>query len=393
MADKNEGFILTIDAGGSAIKYAIMDGIGEIVVGPLSIPTPQHIEGAGEAKTEALYQEYCGKLVGLYKGFTNAEGGGTLQGIAISHPGVIKSNKLASAGMLKYAVGKDLAADLSAACGGVPVTILNDAKCAAESELARGELQVLQEKQPGTNTKGNGACFVFGSAVGCGVIIDGKVLGGSSGEVSFGLDPNGQYFGLSGSATVFFDRVALALNYPVDETGKPTNVNGKEIFEKYINNKKDYPHKVEVEELFSSYTKGIASMIYTLNCCTPMTAIAFGGAISNQPVFIERVNQEIKKYYNESSLVQIMQTPLEAPVVVACRDHNNANLYGAAINFHRQLRAERLADALRDVMVGWPQSKELGNGVTRSKHRNMPAITAKRITNEGNAALTGPTRK
>ena len=90
----------------------------------------------------------------------------------------------------------------------LPVTIINDGKAAALAEHLFGSLQNIQ----------NGAVLVLGTAVGGGLIINGKLLLGSrqAGEVSFMVEnmsaiPEERMVGENCSAVAFVRRASEAL--------------------------------------------------------------------------------------------------------------------------------------------------------------------------------------
>ena len=119
------GKCLCMDVGGSSIKYALIDETLSLTEQG-KVPTPY-----------GSLEEYLSALESIWKPFS-----GQAEGIAMSVPGIIDSENgvCVTAGALDgFAHGVELVRELEARCG-VPVTIMNDAKCAALAEAAWGAL-------------------------------------------------------------------------------------------------------------------------------------------------------------------------------------------------------------------------------------------------------------
>ena len=300
--------ILAIDVGGTGIKYTVFDSKGNMEE-VFSVPTPPNPKD--KADYDKAYNDYLRILSSIYKlQSTNGIGG-----IAIAHPGVMKNGFIEYGGSLQYTNEKNVAADLSRLCDKMPITIFNDAKCAVAAELADGALKGVK----------NGACFTFGAAVGGGIVVNGKVLEGTSGEVSFMEDADGQVFGITGSADGFIKKVAAAV-------GLPENTGGKEIFEKYINNGK-YKENPKVDELFTAYTQNVARHIRNCHRVNQLDKVAIGGGISKQPIFIEKINEEMDKWY-ATSIDAMMGLEKPKFSIFPCEyEAEKANLRGAVAYF------------------------------------------------------------
>ncbi len=309
------GVILAIDIGGSAIKYAIMSPTGNLLSKPSSLPTPPVPKDPGEY--DEAYAQYLNQITNLFR--TLKMMSSNVEGVAISHAGVAKDGVMVFGGSLAYVTGRKLAKDLSKICDNLPVTVFNDAKCAAAAELRNGALKGVK----------NGACFTFGTAVGGGVVCNGKVLGGNSGEVSFITDEKGEnLFGIFGSATGFIDNVVKELNLP-------EGTDGKELFDKYLNDKR---YGKEIDSALTEYTKGIAVQLLNMHQFYEMEKIAIGGGISRQPLFTQKINQEMQKLVGEGTLMSNMGYPIRLPEVVQCEYGPEANLVGATAYFAKVRR-------------------------------------------------------
>ncbi len=115
---------LVIDVGGSAIKYALMDKQA-VTLEKGQVTTPPD-----------SFAEFMAEIVHLYKKYQDQ-----ITGIAFSLPGVIDSEQGYSitGGSLTYNNKRNFVADIQQHCP-VPVTIENDAKCAALAEAWQGSL-------------------------------------------------------------------------------------------------------------------------------------------------------------------------------------------------------------------------------------------------------------
>ncbi len=120
---------LCIDVGGGSIKYAVLDKQLTFYEKG-SVPTPY--------EDVPFYLEVLEKL---YRKFEDQ-----VCGIAMSVPGIIDSDNgiCITGGALKYVELLPLANLMKERCG-VPVSIMNDAKCAALAEATWGSLAGCQD--------------------------------------------------------------------------------------------------------------------------------------------------------------------------------------------------------------------------------------------------------
>lgn len=142
-----------IDIGGTETKYAQLDGLKLNDKG--KYPTPY-----GDADSLLIFlQQLCQR-----------HGTGCV-GIAISMPGLIDSSLgyvHNAGGMLRKIQDVSLAQQLASRTG-VPVSVENDAKCAAMAELCAGSLQSCR----------TAAVIILGTGVGDALIQDGKLYRGA----------------------------------------------------------------------------------------------------------------------------------------------------------------------------------------------------------------------
>ena len=82
------------------------------------------------------------------------------------------------------------------------------------------------------------------------------------------------------------------------------------------------------QNLFISYCREIAILIYNLQSLVRLEKVTIGGGISSQDLLLEEINYQYKSLMDESgeqrfSLVEIQ----------AARYHNSSNLLGAVCHF------------------------------------------------------------
>lgn len=284
---------ITIDIGGTFIKYAEMDNSGELS-SRKKIPTP---------KTNL--DDLMESILKLVKPEKNKD----IKGLAISCPGTVdKDGTIYYGGSLGYMHEVNFKKELEKYFN-IPISIQNDAKCAALAELWLGSMKGIDD----------GVILVLGSGVGGGIILDGKLRDGktlASGELSFlteNLDwanKKATYFGLSGSAVSMVKRISEELNLP-------EGTDGQVVFE-YINNKNEIAW-----EIFEEYCAKIAIQIINLQYILDVNRFSIGGGISAQPIVVETIKKVAKEILESE---EMHRANVE---IVNCKFKNDANLYGA----------------------------------------------------------------
>lgn len=287
---------LCIDVGGSFIKYALADP-QRTLRGHGRLPTPY--DGA---------ETYLQTLASIYRQFE-----GQVCGIALSVPGIIDSEAgvCRTAGSLRYADGLALVPELERRCG-VPVSIMNDAKCAALAEATWGALAGCRD----------GVVIVLGTGVGGALIKDGRVhMGAHSAAGEFSpVQINGcghEHAWGYASGNPHLRQMAAEVR-GVD----PDSINGEDIF-RWIN--AGDPAMVQVLDRF---TAPIAQMIMNLQLIFDPERFAIGGGISQQPALLDSIRKNLDLY---SQVPLFFGMPL--PQITTCRYFNDANLLGAYSNF------------------------------------------------------------
>ena len=291
--------ILTIDVGGTFIKYAVVTGIRSFKIADKNkIPTPK-IDHA----------TFLNKLAEIFHSCEESEG------IAISMPGLIDTKRgvCLSSGALDFSNGHCITEELQAMCG-VPVTVENDANCAALAEIRSGSLSDVKDA----------VVLVFGTAVGGALIRNREIYRGAhhcAGEISYTLKSidadfsEENFYGLNIGALAFQKNCAKVLGLPEDE------VTGEMIF-KLIDENDD-----DILDALYKFAHGVAVKIFNLQMIYDPERFALGGGISEQQSFIDAVQDQIDEICSKAPDF------LPRPEVVACRYYNDANLMGALYRY------------------------------------------------------------
>ena len=302
--------LLAFDIGGTFIKYALVDEAYQ-VSDASKVPTPATIEEFWEA----LERVICS--------FQNR-----ITGIAISCPGEINSRLgfVFKGGLIPYLRNIPLASRLNKTFQ-VPVTVLNDGDAAGLAEARIGNLQDCD----------CGATFVLGTGVGLALTSNGSLISTwnlkdylrwpSLGEKQ--VTPEQKQYqteilrhGISslvqnlGSAVNFVANASRLLELPEED--------GVQVFEVL-----EAGHHEELQDLFASYCREIAILIYNLQSLVRLEKVTIGGGISSQPLLLEVINHQYKSLMEESG-----EQRFSLVVIQAARYHNSSNLLGAVCHFN-----------------------------------------------------------
>lgn len=300
---------LVFDAGGTFVKFALMDERAEILEKD-KVQTPDY-----QTHTKEDFYQVLDEVVERYRN--------RIAGIAISMPGMLdnKNGYCITAGYLTYLAGSTVGTELSQRYG-IPVTVENDGKCAVLAEFWRGNLKDCT----------NGAVVVLGSGVAGGIILNGELYRGNhftAGEYSYVCTDEkekGQldsYWGLLNGAEGLAKAVA-------NHTGEDwTSYNGLKIFELANSG------NAAVLAGLKDYTDSLAVQIYNLNIYLDLDVIAIGGGISQQPLLLEYLQKSLDEFL-EKIPFRALSPYVPEPKITNCRFYNDANLIGALYHFIRR---------------------------------------------------------
>lgn len=292
---------LAIDVGGTYTKYGKMSKEGEILEKG-KLPTICDDK-------EAFLQE----LAGIYKRYEDVEG------IAVSCPGRVdtKTGIIYGGGSARCLDNVCLPEELSGLCGGVPVSVENDGKCAGLAEVWLGAAKDVD----------NCCVMAFGTGVAGAVIRNRKVIHGNhliAGEFSFLLHPvsreglKTEYFGKDYSAVGIVKQAEKRLGL---EQGSLT---GEKLFQMAKEQVK------ETQEVLENFYFRVAVQCYNLQYMFDPDIICIGGGISEQPAVTEGIRRYVEQICEKNARIT---TQFAVPQIRTCMFRNDSNLIGALYHY------------------------------------------------------------
>ena len=298
---------LAFDMGGTFIKYALMNEKAEILE-----------QGKVPAATDSLE----GLLDALKRVGNMYEG--QYEGAAVSMPGRLDTAKgiAYTGGSYRFIRNIPMGKHLEE-CLGVPATIGNDGKCAANAEAWNGALSDVD----------NGCVIVLGTGTGGGIMLNKRIWMGTTGgggELSH-LVSDMAAFSTAGSdfgriiPTIWAGHASangLVSKFAVRKGQNPAELDGVRLFEAYDAGDEDA--KAALEE-FGRIT---AAGIYSIQSVLDLQKYAIGGGISARPEVTDIIREKADEVFN-----QFPGRPFLLPEIVTCRYRNDANLIGA-LRFH-----------------------------------------------------------
>ncbi len=298
---------LVYDIGGTFIKYALMNETSEMLE-----------QGKVPAPRDSM-EHLLDALSGIADRFR-----GQFEGAAVSMPGRIDTYKgiAHTGGAFKFIKDAPMGQYLEERLN-VPVTIGNDAKCAANAEAWNGALSDVD----------NGAVIVLGTGTGGAIMLNKKIWMGTTGgagelshlvvdmyTLSDGRYPElgnrGSTFAYHASATGLTGKFAERKKLPAE------SVDGIMVFEAYD---KGDPDAIAALDEFGRIT---AAGIYSMQAVADLQKYAIGGGISARKEVTDIIRGHVEKIFGERANVPFMK-----PEVVTCHYGNDANLIGA-LKFH-----------------------------------------------------------
>lgn len=285
--------IVSIDIGGTAIKYALIDENGNIIV-------------KNKIETEAYKggKVVLEKTINIVKEFQNTE---EINGVSISTAGIVDAEK----GEILYLstipdynginFKKAFRDKLN-----LPCVVENDANCAA-----------LAEYVSGASKKSKVALMItIGTGIGGSIIIDGNIFHGfsnSAGEVSY-MKILGENFQDLCSTRILIKNVAETKKEPIE------NWDGIKIF-----NEAKKGDKI-CSEAISKMVDILANGIANICCVVNPEVVVLGGGIAEQEDYLkEKFETALNKY--------LVPAILEHTTLKFAYYKNDAGILGAFYNF------------------------------------------------------------
>lgn len=293
---------LSIDIGGTNIKYALLDKAGNIIKKDRVSSTQDK-------------NEFLKKIDKIINSFEN------LKGIAFCAPGQVLNNIIHFGGSLTYLDGMNFPARYVKL--NIPIAVINDGKASVLAESWLGNLKGIN----------NCASLTLGTGIGGGCIINGRLISGThaqAGELSFmRFNPSPTAHEIAGftysAVQMISDVNTMAGNLDIKD--------GMAAFKVIKSGNK------EAVERFNKFCAGIATIIFNMQTVIDVSKYTIGGGISAQPIVIDTINKIYNNLYKNNSLIS--QT-LTRPKISVAKFKNDANLYGALYNLLLQENNEQI---------------------------------------------------
>lgn len=256
---------VSIDIGGTAIKYGIVDENGQILSAD-QMPTEAHNGGPSILK----------KAVQIVEKFLETE---EISGICISTAGMVDTEKgeiFYAAPLIPNYTGTKFKQTMEETFH-LPCEVENDVNCAGLAEYMSGA------------SKGSSIAVMLtiGTGIGGCMIADGKVFhgfGGSAFEVGY-MHMDGSDFQTLGATSIMTKKVAEWKGDPIDQWS------GYRIFEQA--KKGDALCNRAIDEMVDVLGRGIANICYVVN---PEVVVLGGGVMAQKEFLREKLEASLQKY-------------------------------------------------------------------------------------------------
>ena len=279
--------ILSIDIGGTMIKYGLVSSDGEIL-------STDKIETEAEKGLENILN----KIDNIFKRYKE----NNPVGIAVSGTGQINGiigKVIGGNPIIPNWIGTNLVKILEKKYN-LPAVLENDVNCVALGEKWIGA---------GKNLK-NFICLTIGTGIGGGIILNNQLFRGENfvaGEFGHILIKKGEFEQFASTT---------ALIRLVKERTRKT-LNGKEIFD--LEKKEIVEYQEVISEWIENLTDGLSSIVY---CFNPANIILGGGVIEQGEALINRVKNSLFK--------KIGLQFKEKLNIIQAKLGNNAGMIGAS---------------------------------------------------------------
>ena len=296
--------IACIDIGGTAIKVCVLDLLGMIV----------------EKTSLEVNHDFNGLINSLVSFVEEAKQQYKVTGVSISSPGAVdsKTGMVNGSSAIPCIHGHNWKKIMGEATN-LPISIENDANCAALAEVFNGSGQSFSDV----------LFLVCGTGLGGAIIHDGKIHHGKNlhgGEFGYMLmeERDGEFYNFSNVAsTMSFVRKARA-HFQDD------SYDGIKVFEEATKGN-EFCQNI-LDRFYLNLAKGIFNMQYFYD----PEIILIGGAISQREDFIEKINEKIDYLLEKIEIAKVK------PVLGACTHKGDANLIGALANFISEHQSNNL---------------------------------------------------
>lgn len=292
---------VSIDIGGTAIKYGLITENGEILCRS-ERETQSHKGGPSILK----------KVIEIAEDFQKEE---TISGICISTAGMVDTERgeiFHSAPLIPNYVGTKFKETLEKRFG-VPCEVENDVNCAGLAEYVSGAAA----------GRHSALMLTIGTGIGGCIILNGEVFHGASNsacEVGY-MHMLGSDFQTLGAASILSRKVAEWKN----ESARMWN--GYRIFESAKAG--DELCIRAISEMTDVLGQGIANICYVIN---PEVVVLGGGIMAQEEYLKPRIVKALEKY--------LLPVLLEHTEIVFAKHRNDAGMLGAFYHFMQRQKKE-----------------------------------------------------
>lgn len=293
--------LLVIDIGGTTVKYGVW--------------SQQKLTRKDRFATPATWSDLLTAIVRV-KAALNLP----FVGVAVSLPGSVDTaaGKISGTSAVDYLNGFPIVTTLESALK-VPVSIQNDANCAALAEAWQGNAQDVSDA----------ALLVIGTGIGGALIMDGQLVSGRqnfTGEFGYQvMNERGETLSELGSP------VHMARRY--QQLAKSGPVTARNVYQAAANG--DRLAQRCIEDMLNWLSRAAFNLLVGLN----PERLLIGGGISERPGFVTEVQRRVQLLMGRHG------APLTADVR-PCRFHNDANLVGAVFQFYSDHQHDSEAAAI-----------------------------------------------
>lgn len=286
--------IVVFDIGGSAVKFGLWQ--------------EDALSGKGSFETPKTWNELKAEMKSVFDGYAVSV---SVEGVAISSPGAVDSGAGIIGGIsaIPYIHHFPIRTEWEMLFG-VPVSVENDANCAALAEVWLGAARDVQ----------NALFIVIGSGIGGAVIVNRQLFKGKNlfgGEFGYMLLDGENTLSRLGSPVQVAERYGKAMEMP-DRV-----VDGKYLFER----------AEECEPVAVAYVDGmidaLARGIYNLSVSFNPDRVIIGGGVSVREDLIARIRERTAYHLNAHGAESV------DPDIQVCTFRNDANLIGAVAHFRQ----------------------------------------------------------
>lgn len=288
--------IVVFDIGGSAVKFGLWQG--------------DALSGKGSFETPKSWGAMKNEMKSVFDGFAKTD---SVEGVAISSPGAVDSvaGIIGGISAVPYIHRFPIKAEWENLFG-VPVSVENDANCAALAEVWLGAAKDVQ----------HALFIVIGSGIGGAVIVNRQLFKGKNlfgGEFGYMLLDGENTLSRLGSPVQVAERYGKAMKMPDGV------VDGKYLFEKA---QEGEPMAVEfVEGMIDALARGI----YNLSVSFNPDRVIIGGGVSVREDLIARIGERTAYHLNAHGAEAV------DPDIQVCAFRNDANLIGAVAHFRETI--------------------------------------------------------